>query len=102
MKPPCSARQLAAPAGKKFHGLTDLETRYRQRYVDLIINPEVRRTFESLKFISYVRRFLDGRGYMEWNPGAQHHLRRRHSPPLCHHHNTLDIAMYMRIATGCT
>lgn len=54
------------PLPEKFHGLTDLETRYRQRYVDLIVNPEVRRTFEiRSRFISYVRRFLDGRGYME-------------------------------------
>ena len=54
------------PLPEKFHGLTDVETRCRQRYVDLIVNPEVRRTFElRSKFIKHVRDFLDGRGYME-------------------------------------
>ena len=62
---PCLSKALL-PLPEKFHGLTDLETRYRQRYVDLIVNPEVRRTFEiRSKFISYIRRFLDDRGYME-------------------------------------
>ena len=62
---PCSARPCC-PLPEKFHGLTDLETRYRQRYVDPIVNPEVRRTFEiRSRFISYIRRFLDDRGYME-------------------------------------
>ena len=54
------------PLPDKFHGLTNVETRYRQRYVDLIVNPEVRRNFEvRSKFITHVRRYLDSRGYME-------------------------------------
>ena len=54
------------PLPEKFHGLTDQETRYRQRYVDLIMNPEVRRAFEiRSRFIRHVRSFLDNRGYME-------------------------------------
>ena len=67
---PCSARPCCPP--EKFHGLTDLETRYRQRYVDLIVNPEVRRTFEiRSRFISYIRRFLDDQEtYSGWAPPA--------------------------------
>ena len=74
------------PLPEKFHGLTDLELRYRQRYVDLIVNPEVKRNFViRSRFIQYVRKFLDGRGYMEVeDAGAQHHLRRRHGPALHH------------------
>lgn len=89
------------PLPEKFHGLTDLETRYRQRYVDLIVNPEVRRTFEiRSKFISYVRRFLDGRGYMEVETPVLNTISGGATArPFITHHNTLDIAMYMRIAT---
>lgn len=89
------------PLPEKFHGLTDLETRYRQRYVDLIVNPEVRRTFEiRSKFISYVRRFLDGRGYMEVETPVLNTISGGATArPFVTHHNTLDIAMYMRIAT---
>lgn len=89
------------PLPEKFHGLTDLETRYRQRYVDLIVNPEVRRTFEiRSRFISYVRRFLDGRGYMEVETPVLNTISGGATArPFITHHNTLDIAMYMRIAT---
>ena len=73
------------PLPEKFHGLTNTELRYRQRYVDLIVNPEVKRTFVlRSQFVKHVRDFLDGRGYMEVE-----------TP----HHNTLDIDMYLRIAT---
>ncbi|MBQ1222834.1 MAG: hypothetical protein IIX84_00950 [Oscillospiraceae bacterium] len=86
---------------EKYHGLKDTDTRYRQRYVDLIVNPEVRHTFElRSKFISYVRRFMDGRGYMEVEtpvlntiPGSAA------ARPFVTHHNALNIDMYMRIAT---
>ena len=89
------------PLPEKFHGLTDVETRYRQRYVDLIVNPEVRRIFEiRSKFISYVRSFLDGRGYMEVETPVLNTISGGAAArPFITHHNTLDIDMYMRIAT---
>ncbi|MGE4353119.1 MAG: lysine--tRNA ligase [Oscillospiraceae bacterium] len=89
------------PLPEKFHGLTDVETRYRQRYVDLIMNPEVRRTFElRSRFIAYVRRFLDGRGYIEVETPVLNTISGGATArPFITHHNTLDIDMYMRIAT---
>ena len=89
------------PLPEKFHGLTDTETRYRQRYVDLIVNPEVRRTFEiRSKFVSFVRRYLDGRGYMEVETPVLNTISGGATArPFITHHNTLDIDMYMRIAT---
>ncbi|MCD8377045.1 MAG: lysine--tRNA ligase [Oscillospiraceae bacterium] len=89
------------PLPEKFHGLTDVETRYRQRYVDLIVNPEVRRTFQvRSKFIRYVRDFLDGRGYMEVETPVLNTISGGATArPFITHHNTLDIDMYMRIAT---
>ena len=74
------------PLPEKFHGLTDVETRCRQRYVDLIVNPEVRRTFElRSKFIKHVRDFLDGRGYMEVETPVLNTISgRRHRPALYH------------------
>ena len=89
------------PLPDKFHGLTNLETRYRQRYVDLIVNPEVRRTFEiRSKFISHVRRYLDSRGYMEVETPVLNTISGGASArPFITHHNTLDIDMYLRIAT---
>ena len=89
------------PLPEKFHGLTDLETRYRQRYVDLIVNPEVRRTFEvRSKFIKHVRDFLDARGYMEVETPVLNTISGGATArPFITHHNTLDIDMYMRIAT---
>ena len=89
------------PLPEKFHGLTDLETRYRQRYVDLIVNPEVRRTFElRSKFVSFVRRYLDSHGYMEVETPVLNTISGGAAArPFITHHNTLDIDMYMRIAT---
>ena len=89
------------PLPEKFHGLTDVETRCRQRYVDLIMNPEVRRTFEiRSKFIKHVRDFLDGRGYMEVETPVLNTISGGATArPFITHHNTLDIDMYMRIAT---
>ena len=89
------------PRPEKFHGLTDRETRYRQRYVDLIMNPEVRETFVVLsKFIKHVRDFLDARGYMEVETPVLNTISGGATArPFITHHNTLDIDMYMRIAT---
>ena len=89
------------PLPEKFHGLTDKETRYRQRYVDLIVNPEVRRNFEIRSaFIKYLRNFLDERGYMEVETPVQNTISGGATArPFITHHNTLDIDMYMRIAT---
>ena len=89
------------PLPEKFHGLTDKETRYRQRYVDLIVNPEVRRTFEiRSQFITYLRRFLDSRGYIEVDTPVLNTISGGASArPFITHHNTLDLDMYMRIAT---
>ena len=89
------------PLPEKFHGLTDVETRYRQRYVDLIMNPEVRRTFElRSRFISYVRSFLDGRGYIEVETPVLNTISGGATArPFVTHHNALNIDMYMRIAT---
>ena len=89
------------PLPEKFHGLQDRELRYRQRYVDLIVNPEVRRAFEvRSKFIKHVRDFLDGRGYMEVETPVLNTISGGATArPFITHHNTLDIDMYMRIAT---
>lgn len=89
------------PLPEKFHGLTDLETRYRQRYVDLIVNPEVRRNFEiRSRFIRHVRSFLDARGYMEVETPVLNTISGGATArPFITHHNTLDIDMYLRIAT---
>ncbi|HPE16318.1 MAG TPA: lysine--tRNA ligase [Oscillospiraceae bacterium] len=89
------------PLPEKFHGLTDVETRYRQRYVDLIVNPEVRRIFEIRSgFIRHVRAFLDARGYMEVETPVLNTISGGATArPFVTHHNTLDLDMYMRIAT---
>ena len=89
------------PLPEKFHGLTDQELRYRQRYVDLIVNPEVRETFEKRSLIMReLRAFLDGRGFLEvetpiltpFEIGAS-------ARPFYTHHNTLDLDMVLRIET---
>ena len=89
------------PLPEKWHGLKDTETRYRQRYVDLIVNPEVRRNFEIRSgFIKYLRNFLDNRGFMEVETPVLNTLAGGAAArPFITHHNTLDIDMYMRIAT---
>ncbi len=89
------------PLPEKFHGLKDMDLRYRQRYVDLIVNPEVKKTFMlRSKIISAIREFLDNKGYIEVDtpilnsiPGGAA------ARPFITHHNTLDIDMYLRIAT---
>ena len=89
------------PLPEKFHGLTDKETRYRQRYVDLIMNPEVRKNFEVRSaFIKYLRNFLDNRGFMEVETPVLNTISGGATArPFITHHNALDIDMYMRIAT---
>lgn len=89
------------PLPDKYHGLTNVETRYRQRYVDLIVNPEVRRIFEiRSKFVSHVRRYLDSHGYMEVETPVLNTISGGATArPFITHHNTLDIDMYLRIAT---
>jgi len=89
------------PLPEKFHGLQDKEIRYRQRYVDLIVNPESKRNFEiRSKFVSYLRRYLDSLGFMEVEtPVLSPIAGGANARPFITHHNALDIDMYMRIAT---
>ena len=89
------------PLPEKYHGLTDKEARYRQRYVDLIINPESKRNFEiRSKFVAFLRRYLDSLGFMEVEtPVLSPIAGGANARPFITHHNTLDIDMYMRIAT---
>ena len=89
------------PLPEKFHGLTNTELRYRQRYVDLIVNPEVKRNFViRSQFIKHVRDFMDNRGFMEVETPVLNTISGGATArPFITHHNTLDIDMYMRIAT---
>jgi lysyl-tRNA synthetase class 2 len=100
----CKGLKLLAkslrPLPEKFHGLTNTELKYRQRYVDLIMNPETRRTFEvRSRFISHIRAFLDSKGYMEVEtPVLSAIYGGANARPFITHHNTLDLDMYLRIA----
>ncbi len=89
------------PLPEKFHGLQDKELRYRQRYVDLIVNPEVKRNFIlRSQFIKHVRDFMDDRGYIEVETPVLNTIQGGATArPFITHHNTLDLDMYMRIAT---
>jgi len=89
------------PLPEKFHGLQDKELRYRQRYVDLIMNPEVKRAFViRSKFIKHVRDFMDARDFIEVETPVLNTIAGGAAArPFITHHNTLDIDMYMRIAT---
>ena len=89
------------PLPEKFHGLTDKEIRYRQRYVDLIMNPESKRNFEiRSKFVAFLRRYLDDLGFMEVEtPVLSPIAGGANARPFITHHNAQDIDMYMRIAT---
>ena len=89
------------PLPEKFHGLTSTELRYRQRYVDLIVNPEVKRNFViRSQFIKHLRDYLDNMGYIEVETPVLNTIAGGAAArPFVTHHNTLDIDMYMRIAT---
>ena len=88
------------PLPEKFHGLKDPDLRYRQRYVDLIMNPEVKKTFETRsKIITEIRRILDEKGYLEVETPILNTIAGgANARPFITHHNTLDIPMYLRIA----
>ncbi len=89
------------PLPEKFHGLKDTDLRYRQRYVDLIVNPEVRKTFEKRSMIlKEIRKYLDDKGYLEVDTPILVPLEIGASArPFKTHHNTLDMDMYLRIET---
>ena len=89
------------PLPEKFHGLQDKELRFRQRYVDLMVNPEVKRNFViRSQFIKFMRDYLDGMGYIEVETPVLNTIAGGAAArPFITHHNTLDIDMYMRIAT---
>ena len=89
------------PLPEKFHGLTNTELRFRQRYVDLIVNPEVKRNFViRSQFIKFMRRYLDDMNYIEVETPVLNTIAGGAAArPFITHHNTLDIDMYMRIAT---
>ena len=89
------------PLPEKFHGLKDVDLRYRQRYVDLIMNPEVKDTFiKRSQIISEIRRILDEKGYLEVETPVLNTISGGATArPFITHHNTLDIPMYLRIAT---
>ncbi|MDB9526922.1 lysine--tRNA ligase [Oscillatoria sp. CS-180] len=89
------------PLPDKWHGLTDVAKRYRQRYVDLIVNPDVRETFRKRALItSTIRRFFEDRGFLEIEtPVLQGEAGGAEARPFVTYHNTLDMELYLRIAT---
>ena len=88
------------PLPEKFHGLQDIEQRYRKRYLDLIVNPEVRETFVTRsKIIQAIRRYLDEQGFLEVETPTMHAIAGGAAArPFVTHHNALDMSLYMRIA----
>ncbi|MEX1376823.1 MAG: lysine--tRNA ligase [Eubacteriales bacterium] len=89
------------PLPEKYHGLKDLDLRYRQRYVDLIVNPEVRDVFVTRsKIMKEIRNFMDDRGFLEVEtPVLSNHSTNSAARPFRTHHNTLDIDMFLRVET---
>src|SRR6202022_3055455 len=88
------------PLPEKWHGLTDVELRYRQRYVDLMMNPEVREVFlKGSKLVQSLRRFMEAQGFIEVEtPMMQAIPGGAVAKPFVTHHNTLDMDLYLRIA----
>jgi len=101
----CESVELLAkslrPLPEKYHGLTNQELKYRQRYVDLIMNPDTRKAFEIRSaFIKYIRDFLDNRGYVEVETPVLNLISGGTTArPFTTHHNTLNLDMFLRIAT---
>ncbi len=89
------------PLPDKWHGLSDIEKRYRQRYLDLIVNPDSRNTFKKRAFaVSAIRRWLDEHGFLEIEtPVLQSEAGGAEARPFITHHNTFDVPLYLRIAT---
>lgn len=89
------------PLPEKYHGLKDLDLRYRQRYVDLIVNPEVKATFVARsKILKEIRNFMDSRDFLEVEtPVLSNHTTNSAAKPFRTHHNTLDIDMFLRVET---
>ncbi len=89
------------PLPDKWHGLADIEKRYRQRYLDLIVNPDTRKTFRKRALlVSSIRRWLDDRGFLEIDtPVLQSEAGGADARPFITHHNTFDVPLYLRIAT---
>ena len=89
------------PLPEKFHGLKDQDLRYRQRYLDLIVNPDVRSVFlVRSRIMSSIRRYMDERGYLEVDTPVLHgYATNAAARPFKTHHNTLDIDMYLRVET---
>src|SRR5262249_42060025 len=88
------------PLPEKWHGLTDHEARYRARYVDLVVNPEVRQVFRKrTAIVRAIRAFLDGRGFLEVETPMMHSIiGGAAARPFATHHNALDLDLFMRIA----
>ena len=96
----CFLAKCLLPLPEKWHGLTDVEIRYRQRYLDLIVNPDARRVFEiRSRVIAAIRAFMTGRGYLEVEtPMMQPMAGGAIARPFTTHHNTLDMDLFLRIA----